>query len=235
MTFCLVARWSVVALVRVPDTRIAPRPSLLRASPVPGIDRTVQCVWTQPGPIEGLGFEIDARPLSPDLSPDEGWARVSELLPSGIRPDAAGRFEAVIPGCIPGQWQEFRVVPVRHALDPNDPRAINLRRIEGHPSNVMRARADGDILAPQDLLATVSDDGWVVLRWHNQQPHRQIEVRRRAPGRWGFERRSIAGDSEIYRENTPLSEPGTWVYELIAIGSARRAVSKQISIVWPKL
>ncbi|WP_429527314.1 hypothetical protein [Pseudomonas frederiksbergensis] len=226
--------WQVVALVRVSDVRIAPRPSLLLSVPVPGMERAILCRWVQPGPIEGIGFVIETRPIVADTSADEGWCRVCDFLPSAIRSDDAGRFQAVVPDCSPGLWQEFRIVPIRHALDPEDPRAQMLRRIDGWPSNPMRARANGELHPPENMRAVVSAAGIVTLRWRSQDRYAGLELRRRAPGRSGFERREIDKDAEMFCEDYPLSDSGEWIYELAAIGHGRRVLSEQITIDWRK-
>lgn len=224
--------WQIVALVRVPDVRIAPRPSLIKAVPDPAEDRVITCVWTQPGPLEGIGFELQARDIVTDTHPDEGWSTIADLLPGALASDAAGRFETQVADRPPGRWQEVRIVPVRHALDPDDPRAVRLRRIEGRPSNLMRARANGTLRAPEGLRAIVSSTGWVSLSWRNGDTYDEIELRRRAPGRSGYERRRISGDAEHFREPAALPLQGSWTYELVGIASGRRAISKPAALTW---
>lgn len=227
--------WQIVALVRVPDVRIAPRPSLIKAVPDPTEDRVITCVWTQPGPFEGVGFSLQARDIVTDAHPEEGWSSIADLLPGAVAPDAAGRFETKVAARPPGRWQELRVVPVRHALDPDDPRAVRIRRIEGWPSNLMRARANGALRAPEGLRATVSSTGWVNLRWRNGDAYDEIELRRRAPGRSGYERRRISGDAVQFREPAALPVLGSWAYELVGIASGRRAVSEAVALTWGAL
>lgn len=228
----IAGRWQIVALVRVPDVRIAPRPSLIKAVPDPAKDRVIICVWTQPGPLEGIGFALQARDIVEDAHPDEGWSAIADLLPDALAPDAAGRFEIQVTNRPPGRWQELRIVPVRHALDPNDPRAVRLRRIEGRPSNLMRARANGTLREPEGLRAIVSSTGWVSLRWRNGDTYDEIELRRRAPGLSGYERRRIPGDAEQFREPAALPLQGNWIYELVGISRGRRAVSEPAALTW---
>lgn len=224
--------WQIVALVRVPDVRIAPRPSLIKGVPDPTKDRVITCVWTQPGPLEGIGFTLQARDIVEDAHPDAGWIAIAELLPNTLAPDATGRFELQLTNRPPGRWQELRIVPVRHALDPEDPRAVRIRRIDGRPSNLMRARANGMLRAPEGLRATVSPTGLVILRWRNRDTYDKIELRRRAPSRSGYERRDISGDIEEFREPAALALKGSWTYELVGIASGRRAVSEPAALTW---
>lgn len=224
--------WRIVALVRVPDVRIAPRPSLIKAAPDSAEDRVITCIWTQPGPLEGIGFALQARDIVADAHPDEGWSAVADLLPGTLAPDGTGRFATQLADRPPGRWQELRIVPIRHVLDPDDPRAIRIRRIEGRPSNLMRARANGALREPKSLRASVSSSGWVSLHWRNDDAYDEIELRRRAPGRSGYERRRLAGDSEQFREPAVLPLKGSWTYELVGIASGRRAVSEPAVLTW---
>ena len=95
--------WQIVALVRVPDVRIAPRPILIKAIPDSAEDRVITCVWTQTGPLEGIGFALQARDVVADAHPDEGWRAIADLLPGAIAPDSAGRFETRVAGRPPGR------------------------------------------------------------------------------------------------------------------------------------
>lgn len=221
--------WGIIALVRVPDSRIAPRAVLLDA--VPG-ERSLTVSWTQPGPHDGIGFEIQTRPVQKAADPDEGWTVRSDLLPGAILPDDAGRFAASVLDCTPGRALEVRVVPARHALDPDDPRAVRLRRIHGRPSNVLQSRPSGEILPPENVTAVLNSHGLVTLAWQNSDDYSSIEVRRRSPGRYGFERFPLEGSAEAYREPTQLDQTGTWTYEIAAAGYGRRVVSERVSVEW---
>ena len=224
--------WQIVALVRVPDVRIPPRPSLMTSAPDPVVDRVITCAWTQPGPLEGIGFELQVRDVMSDAHPNDAWETVADFLPGALAPSLAKRFHATVANRPPGRWQEFRVLPIRHALDPSDPRAARLRKIPGPPSNLLRVRAKGVIRAPSELRATVSSDGWVTLRWRNTDAYDVIEIRRRAPGRSGYERRQLPGDTEHFREPEILPAQGAWRYELVGLASGRRVVSDPKEFIW---
>ncbi len=96
----------------------------------------------------------------------------------------------------------------------------------------MRVRANGALREPEGLRAIVSSTGWVNLRWRNGDAYDEIELRRRAPGRSGYERRRISGDSEQFREPAALSLQGIWTYELVGIARGRRAVSEPAALTW---
>ncbi|NEI59451.1 hypothetical protein GR200_30955 [Rhizobium leguminosarum] len=224
--------WILVALVRVPDVRIPAKPALLGVRPHPTEERTFICTWTQAGAPAGIGFAVELRHVASDSGAEGRWERVVDFLPNGIGADPAGRFTAAVGRRPPGRWQEVRIIPVRHALDPDDPRAILTRRIEGEPSNVMRGRANGDLRAPAELRASVSHEGRVVLNWRNEDEYEQLELRRRAPDSTGFARRLVGGDTETFQEPKPLLSKGTWTYELVGIGVGRRATSQRAIAIW---
>ncbi|WP_064713572.1 hypothetical protein [Rhizobium bangladeshense] len=224
--------WILVALVRVPDVRIPAKPALLGVRPHKTDERTLICTWTQAGAPAGIGFAVELRDVALVGEGEGRWEHVVDFLPNGIAADPAGRFTATVGRRSPGRWQEIRIIPVRHALDPDDPRAILTRRIEGEPSNVMRARANGDLRAPANLRASVTHEGRVVLNWRNEDEYQQLELRRRAPDSSGFERRLVGGDTETFQEPEPLLFKGTWTYELVGIGVGRRATSQRAIAIW---
>lgn len=210
--------WLIVALVWVPDIRIPPQPVLLGAYPDPGRNRAVICSWTQPGPVEGIGFRIEARPVLQGQVRDDDWTVVSELVPGSIAPLGAGRYNVALEDRVPGLWQEFRVIAVRHARDPDDPRGRAIRRIVGPPSAPMRACAEGDLRPPDNLRANVSDTGVVTLRWTNRDRYQVIELRRWEEGDWRVERVHLLGEVETYVVPAPLPPEKAWLFDLTAVG-----------------
>jgi hypothetical protein len=231
--------WVLVALVRVPDVRIAPQPCLIEAVPASKVGRTIQLCWTQPGPIAGIGFAVESREAraghfrDESLAPAEGWTRLADLLPSAIVVDGSGRYRTTIPNLEPGRWFDYRVVPIRHALDPDDPRVRNMRRIDGYPSNIMRARAEGTLRPPTDMRIIVTNLGAVTIRWSNKDSYRWLEIRWRPPGRSGFYREALAEGTETF-SGLILDAEGDWQFELTAIGHGCRAVSERVGLIWPK-
>lgn len=224
------SEWSIFAIVRVPDVRIPPPPNFLRAAALDGESRTILCVWTRGGPPEGIGHIIEARKPDPNLHPDEGWETIAQYLPEQIVAQDGGRYSVRLVGQQPGVWREFRVIAIRHALDPDDPRAKTLRTIRGRASLVMRACAEGELRAPEALRATKIADNIVELRWINVDLYECIEVRRRRPGGSGFERFKINGGLQLFRESTALTLSGQWTYELAAIGTGRRITSARVTV-----
>lgn len=231
--------WVLVALVRVPDVRVPPRPILVEAIPAPGRERVIQLCWTQPGPPAGVGFAVETRAAlaghyrDERLDPAEGWMRLADLLPSAIRTEGAGRYRTMIPDLEPGRWFDFRVTPIRHALDPDDPRAHDMRRIDGHPSNVMRARAYGTLRAPANVRIIATDLGAVTIRWSNMDVYRALELRWRPPGKSGFNRQAVGARVEAFSGLT-LDDVGDWQFELVAVGHGCRAVSERVELTWPR-
>ncbi|QTL03932.1 hypothetical protein J5J86_00700 [Aquabacter sp. L1I39] len=224
--------WILVALVRVPDVRIPSRPSLLLASPIPSDERSIVCTWTVAGHDKDFGFVIEVRDLETAPGKVSRWQRLLDLLPGSIEPDATGRLSVRVGNRPPGRWQELRILSVRHALDPDDPRAILTRRIEGEPSNVLRVRADGDLRPVQDLRVSISANGRAELHWRNSDRYEGLELRARPPGRTGFERSQI--DRNAQTASWVLTIPGVWTFEIAAMTEGRRAVSQAVSIEWIK-
>lgn len=222
--------WVLIALVRVPDVRIPTRPSLLVASPIPNEERSIVCTWTAAGLDKDFGFVIEVRDLETAPGKLSRWQRLLDLLPGSIAPDATGRLSVQVGNRPPGRWQELRILAVRHALDPDDPRAIMTRRIEGEPSNVLRVRAEGDLRPVQDLRVSISANGRAELRWRNSDRYEGLELRARPPGRTGFERRQIDRNAET--ASAVFTIPGVWTYEIAAMTEGRRAVSQAVSIEW---
>lgn len=225
--------WVVVALVRVPDTRIPPSPNFLFARPpANGAERAIACCWTQAGPLTGIGFVIEARDDGPWTDDVSGWRDVAELLPEAAVPGPGGRFTLDLAGQRPGCRQQLRLRAIRHALDPDDPLAQRARRIRGPASARLMAHATGTIIAPSDVSLSINDaDGTAILRWTSNDRYRGLEVHRRGPGRFGFERVPIAADATEHVD-APLPEPGRWTYRLAAIGWTSRDVSNEVSDEW---
>ena len=91
--------WVVVALVRVPDTRIPPVPNFLFARPpADGAERAIACSWTQAGPLSGIGFIIEARDDGSWDDDVQGWRDIAELLPDTAAHGPAGRFMLELAG-----------------------------------------------------------------------------------------------------------------------------------------
>ncbi|PSS58943.1 hypothetical protein [Pseudomonas sp. BBP2017] len=222
--------WLIVALVWVPDVRIAPQPVPLGARPDPGRERAVICSWTQPGPVEGIGFRIEARPVLQGQVRDEDWTVVSELVPGSVAPVGAGRYTVTLQDRAPGFWQDYRVTAVRHALDPDDPRGRAIRRIMGAPSDPMRACAEGDLRPPEYLRANVSDTGVVTLRWTKRDRYQAIEVRRWEEGDWRVVRVTLPGEAETYVVPDRLPADTVWLFDLTAIGHDARPRCGPVSV-----
>jgi hypothetical protein len=223
--------WLVIALVRVPDVRIPPPPNFLVARPpANGENRAIECTWTHAGPRAGIGFVIEARDHSAGLDPEDGWQDLIELLPLAVALGPDGRFRLNVGGQRPGCLQDLRICAIRHALDPDDPRAITLRRIRSVPSKTQQASATGNILGPTNLILVISADGVATLRWSNTDSYRNLEVQRREPGRWGFERKPIAADATQWTEK--LTAHGKWAFRLIAVGWGEQVTSNLVVTEW---
>lgn len=229
----LAGEWGLVALVWVPDVRIAPRPSLLWAIPDPDAERGIRCRWTQPGPKDGIGFAIEARPVDRGAVREEGWIRGVDLLPGAIAADAAGRYDFTLADRPLGQWHEYRVIALRHARDPDDPRGLAIRRIAGRPSDPMRARAEGELRPPDTIRASVSEDGVVTVRWTPRDRYVRLEARYRAPDAWRVTRTTLPGDAEQFVPTEKLGENETWILQLAAIGHGCRAASDELEVTRP--
>jgi hypothetical protein len=225
--------WQIIALVRVPDVRIPAPPNLLRSDAAGVPERSLAVEWIQPGPHDGIGFAIETRPLG-QMDADTGWKRRVDHVPGAILPDARGRFRSIVPDLKPGQWLEVRVLALRHALDPIDPRAKAVRVIEGRPSHITRGRAEGTLNPPQDLRISIDQTtATATLTWTNTDIYDRIELRRKSPAQWGFERRLIAGDARICIDDRPLDAEGEWVIQLVAIGTGNRVLSDELRFLWP--
>lgn len=204
--------WAIVALVRVPDIRVPVPPNLLAVKPLAKPERALGLTWTQAGPLAGIGFQVEARPARDGLADEEGWSVLADYLPTMLEPRRGQYFETIITGVTPGIRQQLRLRAVRHALDPRDPRARLTRRIEGRASPIAEAFALGDLLPPRDLRVHRVGDR-VTIEWRNAEPYDLIELRRRAPGRFGFERIPLASYAERFEEHGKLAL-GSWAYEL---------------------
>lgn len=225
--------WSIVALVRVPDVRIPPCPNFIQLRP--GADRSVNIGWTQPGPLVGIGFQIETRAANGIQAADENWVTIAEYLPATLVAQAGTSFLVSLDRQRPGELREFRVLAVRHALDPIDPRMRRTREIRSRPSNILATRATGTLQAPAGLsVVEIKSDAHtriVELRWSNRDAYDGIELRRRAPDRYGYERViMLAGVADSFREPAKLFAAGLWTYELAAIGGGQRAVSERVVI-----
>jgi hypothetical protein len=214
-------QWSrPIGPVRVPDVRIPPAPNLLRVTSPRGresADRRLRLEWTQAGPLDDLGFVIEVHD-EPDGSE---WRLAAEYLPGMLVPENDARFSADLLDQVPGKPLRLHVVGVRHALDPIDPWGVLRTRIRGLESNGVVAVAAGDLRAPVDFKARVLSGGQIALSWRNQDEYRWIEVRRRAPGTYGFTRMRCDGHRESYIDVLQSNAMGTWTYELGVIGYGR--------------
>lgn len=222
--------WTIIALVRVPDVRIAPPPNLIALEPIPEHERQIRVAWTMAGPLNGLGFMIESRPLGETISPDEGWTPLADYLPGMLKSLPGQRFDTIVSGVVPGALHEIRIRAVRHALDPRDPLARLKRRLEGDPSTVGNVRSAGNLEPPTNLRYHHDRQGKLILEWTNAEPYQSVEVRRRTPGRYGFERlTTLIGGAQRYRDDATLSQ-GEWVYELAAISPGCRALSARLTV-----
>ncbi|GLR77736.1 hypothetical protein GCM10007856_04040 [Azospirillum oryzae] len=216
--------WSeAIGPIRVPDVRIAPPPNLLRATAPPVVDdrqRRLRLEWTQGGPLDDLGFVVEVS----DGAGNDGWRLVADYLPGMLAAEENARFVAELVDQVPGKPTQFRVVAVRHALDPADPWGLARTRIRGLESNEVTAMALGELRPPTDLAARYLGDGAIELTWRNRDEYRWIEVRRRAPGAYGFTRSRCDGDRQRFSDALPAgAKAGEWHYELVAIGYGRQA------------
>lgn len=217
--------WALVALVRVPDIRVPPVPNFLTVRPAG--DRALELQWIAAGPLQGFGFRVEARIPAANRHEDDDWSTVAEFAPTTLTPRPGGRFIASLGGRPAGLLMEYRLVGVRYALDPDDPRAKSIRQIAGRPSPRLAVRAGGELVPPADLRANAKTV--VELRWRNRDAYVSIEVRRRDPGSHGYRRFPVQGGHEHYREAEKLA-PGTYVYEVAAIGHGRRAKSETLIV-----
>jgi len=220
--------WTTIALVRVPDVRIAAPPNLLLVEPIRDQERTLRLAWTQAGPLAGLGFQVEGRPAADAAEPDSDWGVLADFEPNMLEVGPGQRFETIAVNVTPGLLHQVRVRAVRHALDPHDRLAKLTRRIDGRVSLVMEARASGTLIPPRDLRHRVSA-GRVTIEWRNVDRYAEIELRRRAPGKFGFERIPVTPSAERFEERQTLA-PGKWVYELGVSGPGAYSRSARIVV-----
>lgn len=220
--------WAVVALVRVPDVRIAPPPSL---SPPQAIhDRALRLQWTQAGDLAGLGFRIDVRIAPEGVSdPEQGWRIFADYLPSMLKPARGALFEAELIDLAPGTSWQVRLCAVRHALDPIDPLARITRRIDGYVSNIQTGLTKGELRPPADLVARQASAGSVALSWFNPDPYAALELQIRKPGARSFERVALRPDQDGHHF-TPGATPGRWAFRLLASAQGVNSLSAIIDV-----
>lgn len=224
--------WGLVALVRIPDVRVPPPPNLtLARAPNPAEDRALDLQWTQAGGLGGIGFLVEIRRQGQAGLVQEKWDRLAEFQPGMLPQTADGRFLARVHGVVPGPRFDLRVSAVRHALDPRDPIAQQTRRIVGYPSAPLSAVALGELRAPTNITATALGGLAVMVRWINADDYEGIEIRRRPPDATGFRRHRLPKGAKTFSET--LDRPGTWTYQLLAIGVGASARSLQINIDVP--
>lgn len=226
--------WVIVALVWVPDIRITRQPVPLGARPDPDHERGILCGWTQPGPVDGIGFWIEARPVLEGKVREEDWALVHKLVPGAVAPVGAGRYQVALEDRAPGLWQDYRVIAVRHARDPDDERGRKIREILGEPSDPMRACAEGELRPPDDLRASASEKGVVTLRWTRRDRYEGIEIRRWEEGDWRVTRATLPGDAETYLVPDILPADTTWLIDFTAVGHDARPRCGPISVRRPE-
>jgi len=218
----IAGEWGGYCIVSIPDTRIPPVPNLLSVRP--GRDeRTIDLLWSQAGPPDGIGFEIEQRRWMPDSTADAGWTRVADYLPGTLLAGFGSQFGVTLIGQVPGVVSELRVTAVRHAPDPIDPRRRLLRRIRGPASRTGRAAAGGELRAPERLTAHVAN-GYLQLRWRNTDPYDALEVQLRRPGGVGFVREHLPAVVESLSRPAP-ADKGTWAVRILATGAGRSSVS----------
>ncbi|MBB3472779.1 hypothetical protein [Sphingomonas sp. BK345] len=220
--------WSVVALVRVPDVRIAPPPSL---SPPQAIhDRALRLQWTQAGDLTGLGFRIDVR-IAPEGAADseQGWRTVADYLPSMLKPARGALFETELIDLAPGTLWQVRLCAVRHALDPIDPLARITRRVDGYVSNFQTGLTTGELRPPANLVARRASTGSVALSWSNPDPYAALELQIRKPGARNFERIALRPDQDGHHF-TPGGAPGRWAFRLLASARGVNSLSAIVEV-----
>lgn len=161
---------------------------------------------------------------------EEDWARIAELRPNAIKKSLAGRFEFTVGERTPGQWQEYRIIPLRYTRDPDDPGGRAVRAIEGRPSDPMRARAEGEMRPPEAIRLGLSSDGIATLRWITRDEYYQLEVRYRKPDDWRYVTARLSPYAEQFVTNEKLGDGETWLFQLIAIGHGKRLVSEPIEV-----
>jgi hypothetical protein len=222
--------------VHVPDIRQPAAPNFARIfapAPVDGdvaaAARQLVLEWTQPGPGADLRFEIERQDVK-----DSSW-QVAGVVPRGSLPQQGPvrLYRAIIGGLVPGLKTTFRVTAVREARDPVDPFGQVRRDIRGLPSQPRAAVPLGSLTEPSDLGGLETDGGsGITLSWSNPDPYQSIEVLRKGPEDHRLRRiAAIDGTRESYHDEG-LS-PGTWQYQLRALGYSRKAESEILEVELP--
>jgi hypothetical protein len=229
--------WSdLIGPVHVPDIRQPAAPNFARIfapAPVDGdvaaAARQLVLEWTQPGPGADLRFEIERQDVK-----DSSW-QVAGVVPRGSLPQQGPvrLYRAIIGGLVPGLKTTFRVTAVREARDPVDPFGQVRRDIRGLPSQPRAAVPLGSLTEPSDLGGLETDGGsGITLSWSNPDPYQSIEVLRKGPEDHRLRRiAAIDGTRESYHDEG-LS-PGTWQYQLRALGYSRKAESEILEVELP--
>jgi hypothetical protein len=215
----------VIGPIYVPDIRQPPPPNLVRAvATVPDeADRTIAVEWTQGADLGDVRFDVWFRPATAASAAFVLAGSVPRNAPAG----AGGAFRFLHRDRPPARPFEYRVVAVREALDPIDPAAVARRDIASAPSaaRVGTAISSTPLAAPVLLTAVLDVLGnRVTLSWGVRDFYDRIEIRRKAPGRHGYEVVGrVAGDAQTFDE--PLPPSGTYAYQLRALGASQQATS----------
>jgi hypothetical protein len=219
----------VLGPINVPDIRQPPPPNVLKVVAVSPseAERSIAVEWTQPGPLDGVRFDVYVR---------EGLAGTFASAGSvarGTAPAAGGRFRFVHGGRTPGKPFTYRVTAVREAQDPVDPTGTARRDISSMPSRegTAAAIAAGPLVAPTAVTSAVDPAG-VSLTWTNREEYESVEVWRRDGARFVAARvGAVAGSAVAYLDSAPAS--GTYFYQLRAKGVGREARTEEIEVLVP--
>ena len=215
----------VIGPIYIPDVRQPPPPNLVRAVAVPPEegDRTIAVEWTQGGDIADVRFDVYHRLASDASAP----FALAGSVPRNSRAGPGGAFRFLHRDRPPGKAFGYQVVAVREAPDPIDPTATLRRDIASSPSTprVGTAISSAPLAPPASLAATFdAAAGRVGLTWSPRDFYDRIEVRRKAPGRHGFELVAIIGGEAISFDE-PAPPAGAYSYQLRAFGASRQATS----------
>jgi hypothetical protein len=211
----------IIGPVHVPDVRPPATPNLLRVAAVPPeeAERAIVVEWA----ARGVGADVRFEVWFADAEDTGGTMQLAGTVLAGSAANGDGRHRFLHGSRRPGKRHVYEVRAIREVLDPIDPTAVVRRDIAGLPSRRLSAAAlvTGPLPAPESLAAEATLAG-VLLSWTESDAYEAIEVRRRAPGRYGFEVIGrLPGDAASFLDTTATH--GVFTYQLRAIGISRVA------------
>jgi hypothetical protein len=217
----------VIGPIYVPDVRPPRPPNILRVAAVPPeeAERSILVEWAAESEPD-VRFEIwssDAEGSNPPL-------QLAGSIAAGSSPDSDGRYRFVHGDRRPGRVTAYEVRAVREVLDPIDPGAEVRRDIASLPSKRLAAAAlrSGPLVAPL-LTGAEAGAAGVRLSWTVRDFYDSIEIRRRAPDRFGYETvGTVSGGATTFLDTPPTS--GLFAYRLRAIGASRTAEADELSV-----